>query len=101
MLTQIPSVCDLVLRRSYGFAMGSLSTDRRRSGQIPANRRPGRPGTGGDRPSGPRGPIPGLGCGGGGAGEVGRWWPGAVAATCCYAGEVGRRGEDGHAGELG
>jgi hypothetical protein len=41
MLTKIPSVCDLVLRKSCGFAMRSSSTGRQRSGQIPANRRPG------------------------------------------------------------
>jgi hypothetical protein len=101
MLTQIPSVCDLVLRRNCGFAMGSLSTSRCDPAKFRRTAGRGRPGTCGDRPSGPRGPVPGLGCGGGGAGEVGRRRPGAVAAAACCAGEVGRRDEKRQAGELG
>jgi hypothetical protein len=46
MLTQIPSVCDVVLRKIWEHAMQSQGAGRRRSGQIPANRRPGPAGLG-------------------------------------------------------
>jgi hypothetical protein len=76
MLTKIPSVCDLVLRKSCGFARRSLE-------HWPAAVRPnsGRPGTGGDRPSGPWGSILGLGWAGGGPARRGRRRPAAVAAA--------------------
>jgi hypothetical protein len=61
----------------------------------------GRPGTSGRGTLGPRGPIPGLGCGGGGVGEVGRRRPGPVAAAAGIP--VGWRlcGSRGAVGELG
>jgi hypothetical protein len=50
---------------------------------------------------GPKGPIPRVGWAGEGVGEGRRRRPGLVAAAACRAGEVGRRGNGGHAGELG
>jgi hypothetical protein len=46
MLTKVPLVCDKALRKMWDFTMLSPSTGRRRSGQIPANRRPGPAGRG-------------------------------------------------------
>jgi hypothetical protein len=92
MLTKMPSVYDLVLRKNFGFAMGSLGADRRRSGQIPANRRPGPAGRGRGRDPGSLGPDSLARLGRGGAGEMGRRRPSAVAAAACGASEVGRHG---------
>jgi hypothetical protein len=99
MLTNMPSVCGLVLRKNFGFAMGDLGAGRRRSGQIPANRRPGPVGRGRGRDPGSLGADSRARLGRGGAGEMGRWRPGAVAAAVCCAGVVGHRGKGGHAGE--
>jgi hypothetical protein len=61
----------------------------------------GWPGAGGGGTLGPRGPIPGLGCGGGGVGEVGRRRPGPVAAAAGIPAGWRLCGSRGAVGELG
>jgi hypothetical protein len=56
-LTYVPLLCGKALRKNGGFAMGPLGAGRRRSGQIPAIRRPG---AGGGGTLGPWGLIPAL-----------------------------------------
>jgi hypothetical protein len=80
--------------------MSSPGTGRWRSGQIPANRWPGPAGRGRGMDLGPLGLDSRARFGQGVTGEVGCRRPGAVVAAACCAGEVGRREEDGHAGEL-
>jgi hypothetical protein len=45
-LTYVPLLGGKALKKNGGFAMGPLGAGRRRSGQIPANRRPGPAGRG-------------------------------------------------------
>jgi hypothetical protein len=85
----VPLLCGKALKRNYGFAMGPLGAGRRRSGQIPANRRPRPAGRGRGRDPGSLG-ADSLAClGRGGTGKIGRRRPGTVAAATCRAGEVG------------
>jgi hypothetical protein len=91
-LTYVPLLCGKTLRKECGFAMGPLGARRRRSGQIPANCRPGPAGRGRGRDPGSLGADSLARTGWGGTGEMGRRRPRAVASVACRAGEVGRRG---------
>jgi hypothetical protein len=73
-LTNIPLICGLALRKKSPFAIGPLGTGRRRSGRIPANRRPGPAG----REWGTVHGCPGLYSLAQTGRKEGRWWPTAA-----------------------
>jgi hypothetical protein len=87
----VPLICGKALRKIFHLAIGSLGAGRRRSGQIPANRRPGPAWRGRGRFHGALGVDFHAPLGREGAGEAGA--PAARRGGRCgrCAGEVGLR----------
>jgi hypothetical protein len=87
----VPLLCGKALRKVFHLAIGSLGAGRQRSGQIPANRRPGPAGRGRGRFHGALGVEFRAHLGREGAGEAGA--PTVRRGSRCgrCAGEVGLR----------
>jgi hypothetical protein len=85
----MPLVCIQTLRRIWSFAIGSPGVAGGGPTEILADRRSGQAGRGRGRDPGSLGADSRVRLGRGGAGEVGRRRPGAVAAVAYCACEVG------------
>jgi hypothetical protein len=92
--TKLPKKSQTLQCRPRAPAGGGPAKFRRTAGR-------GRPGAGGDWPLGPRGPIPGLGCGGEGPARRVRRRPAASAAATAIPARLRLGGGNGHTGDLG